>query len=373
MPKKRNIYACIDTNIYLSYFGLETIHELSERINALKKLKEIIDEEELILLLPQQIRDEYIRYKGRKIKTTIDQINQIKKVQLPIEKIGEYKYLLLENKEKLKNNIKKINNKLSKLINKYKKEKQKEIVSAEKLIEEIMEKAEPISIKKDKKIIERAYERYLKGNPPLTKITKIKDNKYEDKCGDAIIWELLLEKFMNEKKKITVITDDGGWYDNDDKEKLNSLLLEEWQGQERPKITIRSSLSYFINEFTKKDIVEKEVVEKEKNIESYTFSSPSYDDQFGIFSTITGKSDISSITPFIGGDILSQGINPDLYNQNLSSVIFHSEKYQCKNCKKDITKEVNQFAQSVYLNKMSGIGPYNKTSLYCPHCNEKII
>jgi len=242
---KKQVYAFVDTNIYLEYFRMS-----SATVDSLKELLRLLRNDDLKLILPKQVKDEYWRNKKgiiKKNKATIrEQIP--KKLKLPNLAAN------LKEAKKVKKDYLKFKSSLNKLIKKYD-TLLKGKTKVEKLIEDIFKMA--VSSDEDKNIIEKGYYRYLKGNPPG------KNNSY----GDAIIWETLIEKFTD--GKLSIITDDKDWYVDEDKESLNELLTREWQEKTGRKLKIYSTLSEFINKFTGKKIIKKEIIQEEKAQKEY--------------------------------------------------------------------------------------------------------
>jgi predicted nucleic acid-binding protein len=63
----------IDTNVFLSFY-----HLTSEDLEELKKLTPLIDNEEIKLFLPDQVRDEFFRNRGAKIADAMKKLKEAK-------------------------------------------------------------------------------------------------------------------------------------------------------------------------------------------------------------------------------------------------------------------------------------------------------
>jgi hypothetical protein len=93
------------------------------------------------------------------------------------------------------------------------------------------------------------------GNPPG------KNNSY----GDAINWEILLEK-VPARKKLYFITADNDFLSKINKDEFNEFLKEEWKEKNGTHIEYYDSISVFLKDkFENVGITENEV-EEEKNI-----------------------------------------------------------------------------------------------------------
>ncbi len=243
--KKRKEQILIDTNIYLEYFRMS-----SATTSSLEWLLDSLEKERLDLILPKQIEDEYWRNKQSTInqarKEIINQLPQKPKLPSPVKNLPEAK--------KVEEFYSKFKKSFDRLVKKYDKEFKKK-TKTEELIEKIFDKAERVA--DNPKIIKKAYYRYLKGNPPG------KNKSF----GDAIIWETLLEKFINQD--LTIMTEDEDWYTDKEKKSLNELLTIEWRRKTKKKLKFSVSLASFINQFTGKTTIKKTVVQEEKAPKEY--------------------------------------------------------------------------------------------------------
>ena len=218
-------YLFIDTNIWLSLF------HLSENDWEQFSTLENVLSDEIKLLIPKQVVDEFYRNRDSKIADALSKFKLIK-LQTPniIKQHEEYDELYnLQNEfskkfEKIKDSviqdIKDRNTKADKLISKF-------FESATEVPEEAVLKARL---------------RYIKGNPPG------KNNSY----GDAINWEFLLREVPNDNP-LFIITDDKDYYSKlTNKEEINLFLKEEWKAEKNSDVFIFSSLKSFFNQHLQK-------------------------------------------------------------------------------------------------------------------------
>lgn len=210
-------YLFIDTNIY-KYLFSENSTFSNDVVDIIMKL---LDNNQLILILPEQVRDEIVRNHLEKwyIKEIDDREKKFEKYKKGVEnKMSDLqgfdkvvKILSNEIKKEDKNK----NNDLKKIKARYRNKKSEAINNFNKL------RQKSTSIETTVDILDRADIRNKKNNPPYDK----------EKLTDAIIWESLLDfikveteknnKF--EKDEIYFIADDKTWGCQD----FNPFLLNE--------------------------------------------------------------------------------------------------------------------------------------------------
>jgi len=310
----------IDANIYLDYFRVS-----SEKLSSLKVLKKLLNKKKLILLIPQQTIEEYIRMRGSVVEETRREL---------LLKQKDFKSIVTPNTknwkkaEKIKEKVKAVKIAYSGLIKEYDKKIIEEKTDADILIKNIFDLGR--QLKESKSILKKSYVRYMKGNPP---------RKSNYSYGDAIIWELLLKNAI--KDNLAIITRDRDFITEQKGEKvLNIFLQKEWEKKTNKKINLFTSLGKFINQFEKKIVVKKEIVEEEER------RSQRMEDHFKVSFEGTRMSD----NPFSSFDLLSS------YNYDSS---FRQIKF-CPFCGKDIEKEIKTSSQ---------ISVFTSTHMFtCPYC-----
>lgn len=326
---------CIDTNIYLDYFRMS-----SERIDSLKQLLKLIKDGKINLLLPQQIKDEYLRKNKKKfiessrnqelaeIEGSISK-PKIKEIPKSLENLPEAKEIQKNNANFLKS-FDSLKNKVCEKYNEISKNQSK----IEKLIEDVLEKAENVNDKEE--IIRKAFFRFTKGNPP-------RKRKDDEKYGDAIIWETILDRFINAEEDLTLITRDSD-FDNE-------FLHREWNKKiKKSKISIENYLSSFINKVSEKSVIKKPAVEEEKNLPPTQYFAP-----INGFNSVLGNPYISADgmaymqgihgTSYgvLDGNIVPQGLGIDLGGGIIASPVSNMDLYKsasvlefkkCRNCER---------------------------------------
>ncbi len=244
----------IDTNIYLNYFRSD-----KEKLASLEALNKLLKGKKLKLIIPRQIIDEYTRRRSGVVEETRDILLTRKKqlaASVPVAPfLGKF-----EEMKKLREGIKESEHTYDELVEKYDEETDDEKTASDKLIKKTFSLGN--KHKETKKILDNAFTRYLKGNPP---------RKSNFSYGDAIIWETLLAKAINDN--LVIITQDSDFIEKKKgNQVLQSYLQKEWEEKSSKKIELYVSLGEFINKFEKKEVVKKEVVEEEKQPVDEVFS-----------------------------------------------------------------------------------------------------
>lgn len=212
----------IDTNVYLKFY-----HYSNDELEELRKLIVLIEQEEILLYVPNQVLNEFTRNREVKIADALktfkeDKLNnsfpiflkEYPEYELMKKAIIEYqknKRIVLENiKIAIENNS----------------------LKADEIINELFEKAEIIEANDN--LITSAKVRFDLGNPPG------KNNSY----GDALNWETLLQEDSIDEDLI-FISDDKDYFSEIDNSKFNKYLEKEWENRKHSKIIFYKSISEF--------------------------------------------------------------------------------------------------------------------------------
>lgn len=226
----------IDTNIWLSLY-----HFTENDLSQFEKLKSYIGES-INLILTRQVYDEIVRNRENKLKSALSDFT-IKAPQYPAfaKGYGEYEIFCKEMKS---------------IIQKYKDWKNKidEDILKHELPADLTIKAffNEENLIECNEVIESAYNRYKKGNPPG------KDNKY----GDAINWECLL-KYVPDNGDIYFISSDKDYKSIINEKAFNPFLESEWKIKKHGDVYFYPSLVGFLNEHTENIKLETEVKKQE--------------------------------------------------------------------------------------------------------------
>ena len=237
----------IDTNIYLDYFRAS-----SESLASLKALKNLLTQKRVILVVPEQTEQEYLRRRSGIVEETRNELlkqrgSRAFNGQTPVVRGWKRAKTI----EKI---IRNLMSAYDDLLEEYDKKSLAEKTEADLLIKDIFKLSDKLA--ESKFIIEKANLRYMKGNPPR----KYKDDR---SLGDAIVWESLLEDAN--KDNLAIITHDTDFICKQKEEQvLNHFLRKEWEKKTNKKINLYISLAKFINYFEKKDVIKKEIVQEEE-------------------------------------------------------------------------------------------------------------
>lgn len=240
----------IDTNIYLDYYK-----NSGNVLVSLEKLERFIRENKRAkLLLPQQIRDEFLRNRNNVIKKSLKAIRQ---TTLFSDYSSGNKCIV-----KKLHSIKKQAQKLTDRIEKDFSSRNSKINKTIKLLFSLAETGI-----ESNELFARAHKRIIKGNPPGK----------NGSIGDAIVWEIILEQYF--KQPIYIVSRDCDWKDELDKDELKSFLLNEWREKSKRKIQIFSSVSNLLNKVAESGFkVPKRIVKQENKAlrAETTYSHPIY-------------------------------------------------------------------------------------------------
>ena len=225
----------IDTNVWLSLYSFS-----NDDLSQFEKLNDMLGKS-INLIMTQQVIDEINRNRENKLQKALEDF-ELKNPKYPVfcqsyEQYGEFK-TNFDGLMKLFKGWKEI---ISEDIDMYE-------LSADKTIESFFNNVKPIDCDA---YINKAYNRYRKGNPPG------KDNKY----GDAINWECLLD-VVNNEEDLYLISTDKDYRSVLSKKELNPFLKKEWNDRKKSQIYFYTSLVEFLNIHVKEiDLIN----ENEKN------------------------------------------------------------------------------------------------------------
>jgi hypothetical protein len=238
----------IDANIYLNYF-----RRSDASLSSLEELEKLLKQNKLKLVLPNQTRDEYFRNRNgiaEKSRELLCGAAELK-VMLPAPFIRAWPEATLVRKR-----VDATRKAYERLLRRFDATVSKERTPADILIKRLFAAAEVLE--DDKELLNRAYFRYLRGHPP---------RKNDGSLGDAIMWELLLARVRD---RLVVITKDTDFSEmRKGVISFNGFLEREWRATNRNKsIELYDSLGEFINAIEKREAVKKEVVQKEKSLDT---------------------------------------------------------------------------------------------------------
>jgi predicted nucleic acid-binding protein len=213
----------IDTNIYLSFY-----HLTSDELEELRKLKVLLEQHQIRLLVPEQVIDEFKRNRENKIHDALKRFTEQKlNNQFPqmCKEYPEYQDIQTAARE--------FEQAKSELLEHLRDDVQNEQLKADEIIGELFKNADMTPITQE--VRERARTRFDQGNPPGKKKS----------YGDAINWETLLS-VLEQGEDLYFISDDKDYQSPLNKEKFDYFLLKEWAELKRSDLIFFQRLSSFL-------------------------------------------------------------------------------------------------------------------------------
>ena len=215
----------IDTNILLSFYHLS-----SDDLEELKKLIVLLQQNKVVLWLPEQTVIEFKRNRANKIADALKKLQEQRlNMQFP-QLAKEYEEYL-----KLKKSLKESDEVFNKLIENIRKDIENQNLKADQIIQELISLAK--EIKTSSTIIEKARFRYDIGNPPGKK----------DSLGDAINWEALLDAIPS-GQVLYFISGDKDYTSPLGENLFEPYLADEWKIAKSSEIIFYQRLSSFFKD-----------------------------------------------------------------------------------------------------------------------------
>lgn len=215
----------IDTNIYLSFYHLS-----SDDLEELKKLVVLVREGKIILLLPDQVIDEFRRNRAAKIADALKRMReQRRSLQLPqvARQYEEYKRVREAQAE--------YDKQFDTLIERIEADVATGTLEADAIIEELFQVARKIPMTNE--AVSRARLRVELGRPPGKK----------GSLGDAVNWELLLET-VTEGEDLYFVSDDADYTSPLNEDQIHPYLENEWSETKTSNVYFYKRLSALFRE-----------------------------------------------------------------------------------------------------------------------------
>lgn len=203
---KLNVF--IDTNIFLSFYSLS-----EDDINTLEKILKLIDDDEIEIILPSNVIDEYNKNRLNKIYSTTSTFQSLTDFSIPTI------YKQYPETQNLQTKRRELSAIISLLKEKLKEDIANHNLSADKIVSEIFKRSKIFYISDE--IFEKAERRFKRHLPPRKKDSG-------SSIGDAINWETL-KKAIREGD-IHIISEDGDFRDSigEANNVLKYFLADEW-------------------------------------------------------------------------------------------------------------------------------------------------
>lgn len=210
----------IDTNIFLSFYRIS-----NEDLNQLSKLADNLDDSEIVLFLPEQVRDEFQRNREAVIGQTMRSLRDYKfPASFPLMCFDYQEY------ERFRKLIRDCRDAHSSLVKALEKDIQNESLQADIVVEKIFDVARRVET--TPALLERARNRTELGRPPGK----------PGSLGDAMNWEALLSIVPN-SESLYIISDDGDFASPLDNESINPYLAKEWKNSKWSEVYFYRTLS----------------------------------------------------------------------------------------------------------------------------------
>jgi len=242
----------IDTNIYLNFYRKRA----DQSIEFLDPLTELVDTKKFELLLPTQVKGEFLYNKNRVIIEQIIALTTGLQVQAPLPDFvkgsQESKSLIKAIKTLKRIQIKTVKQYMDRATN------PKSRINTD--INRLFRKAVLLD-SNQASILKSAYSRVLKGLPPIKK-----KNKFGE-LGDSIIWETLLRDCDDDD--LIIIAADGDWSEKEKPNIINKVLKDEWSKKTNgKKLKLYNNLGKFINDNSPKSKkpISKQMIDKDEQL-----------------------------------------------------------------------------------------------------------
>jgi hypothetical protein len=302
----------IDTNIYLSFY-----HFTDDDLDSLGNLEILIEENEIDLYIPDQVKKEFIKNRDNKLNTSMNKFEE-QNISLESPRFCQT-YSEYEELVDLKDEY---NQKHSKLIEDIQSDVLNEELKADEIIRGLFDKGSVIECSNE--ILEAASKRSKRGKPP----------EEHKNLGDTINWVSLLKHITN-GEDLHFISRDNDFSSNLQRNKFNTYLKKEWNQKKNSELVFYRSLTKFLKEHFKQ-IKLSEEPQKQLLIEQLS-KSASYSRTHSIISKLTDYGNFSEVQV---NDIISAY----LYNDQVYQIVHDDDVYNflnfiLNNYEKDIEEE----------------------------------
>jgi hypothetical protein len=200
----------IDANIYLEFYRFS-----KDDLEELRKLAELIREDEIILYVNEQLRDEIRRNRENVLAQALKTVTDAKIPATFPQVLRNYQRFPKLDAARLAYAAE-----VDKLVSRAREDAAQRKLPADELLDELMGLATDVAITPE--IVGAARDRHDRGNPPG------KNGSY----GDAITWEALLQHHP-EYASLDIITSDNDYLSPLRRKELHEFLEHEWDALKR--------------------------------------------------------------------------------------------------------------------------------------------
>jgi predicted nucleic acid-binding protein len=212
----------IDTNILLSFYHLS-----SDDLEELRKLIVLIDNNQIVLVLTDQVKDEFLRNRGAKIADAMKELNKPRYAPAFPAFAKDYPEYL-----ELRKLFSETGKKHSELVDKMAKDAANSKLKADALVSDLFKKAKLIKLTET--LYLKALARVRRGNPPGK----------ESSIGDAINWGGLLTD-IDDGTDVYFVSEDKDYRSQLSPSTFNEFLKTEWEDRKTSEIIFYTRISDF--------------------------------------------------------------------------------------------------------------------------------
>ncbi|MDP9155346.1 MAG: PIN domain-containing protein [Pseudomonadota bacterium] len=215
----------VDTNVFLEFYSYP-----KENLAQLKSLCEHLSADGIWLHLPQQVMNELERNREKRLKTSAD---QFKSTSHP----GEIPQHMMDypQSEDYRKAIDAASKARNAMINQAATDASNKTLPADKVLEELFEKADRYS--DDPDVFARALQRSQKADPPGK----------PDSVGDQSNWETLLEHLP--KEDLHIVSKDGDYFSALNTGLPHPFLAKEWKEKKHSDLYVYKGIKPFLDRY----------------------------------------------------------------------------------------------------------------------------
>ena len=195
----------IDTNVFLSFF-----HFSSEDLEELRKIRVLLQNGAVRLILPAQVESEFRRNRDGTVADALQRLREQKLTfQFPQLCKG------YDESDTFRDALGAATDARSELLERIEQDVTGRTLKADLVVRELFDVAHRVAETSEQ--LQRARDRAARGNPPGKKGT----------LGDALNWESLLDT-VDDGQDLYFVSGDGDWISSLDDDQFDSYLSDEW-------------------------------------------------------------------------------------------------------------------------------------------------
>jgi hypothetical protein len=252
----------VDTNVLLSFYATT-----QDDLTRLERLADEVDADNFKIVTTSQVRDEFFRTRASKIAEALKPVRN-QRLDLALPRICDP----YDETQELRRLAREYSALHGQLLARIAEDSRKRVLAADHLIERIFNGAEVLD--RTDEIVARARRRMDLGNPPG------KDNK----IGDAVNWELLLDHKPTED--VVWVTNDRDFYSSLDDSQPDEFLQAEWADKVGTSIDFVRYLSQLPASVPREALPVEEAPDERDEVASSLLYSGSFDSTHRLVATL---------------------------------------------------------------------------------------